>query len=106
MAIRWGKWKLWKVNRTDKTFDDLTNAGRRLPQIDYVGDSPTGQLTVLYDLSADISERENLASKHPEVVERLESELQAWNAQLAEPLWPSNRSTLSELHGQMVQLFF
>ena len=106
MAIRWGKWKLWKVNRTDKTFDDLTNAGRRLPQIDHAGDSPTGQLTVLYDLSADISEQENLAGKYPEVVERLESELKVWNTQLAEPLWPSNRSTLSELHGQMVQLFF
>ena len=106
MAIRWGKWKLWKVNRTDKTFDDLTNGGRRLPQIDYAGDSPTGQITVLYDLSVDIGEQENLAGKYPEVVERLESELQTWNVQLAEPLWPSDRSTLSELHGQMVQLFF
>ena len=106
MAVRWGNWKLWKVNKTDKTVDDLVIAGRRLPQVDYAGDSPMGQMTVLYDLSADVAEQENLADRHPEVVERLESELEEWNAQLAEPMWPSNRSTLYDLHGQMIQLFF
>ena len=65
-----------------------------------------GQVTVLYDLSADISEQENMAGQHPDVVRRLESELAAWNSQLAEPMWPSDRSTLHELHGQMIQLFF
>ena len=106
LAVRWGKWKLWKVNRSDKTFDDLTVGGRRLPQVDYPGDSPSGQMTVLYDLSNDVGEQENLADKHPEIVERLESALDTWNEELAEPMWPSNRSTLYELHGQMVQLFF
>lgn len=106
MAVRWGNWKLWKVNKSEKAFDDMTVGGRRLPQVDYAGDSPMGQLTVLYDLSADISEQKNVADQHPEVVRRLESELEAWNAQLAEPMWPSNRSTLYELHGQMIQLFF
>lgn len=106
IAVRWGNWKLWKVNKSDQTFDDLTIGGRRLPQVDYAGDSPLGQATVLYDLTADVGELENVADEHPEVVERLESELDTWNAQLAEPLWPSNRSTLYELHGQMVQLFF
>ena len=106
MAVRWGNWKLWKVNTTDNTLDDLSLGGRRLPQVDYPGDSPMGQLTVLYDLSADVGEQQNIAGEHPEVVERLESELEAWNEQLAEPLWPSNRSTLYELHGQMIQLFF
>lgn len=65
-----------------------------------------GQETVLYDLSMDIGERENLSEEHPEIVERLESKLEAWNAELAEPMWPSNRSTLHDLDGQMVQLFF
>lgn len=106
MAVRWGDWKLWKVNRSAQTFDDLTLGGRRLPQVPYPGDSPMGQVTVLYDLSADISEQENVAGRHPDVVRRLESELAAWNSQLAEPMWPSDRSTLHELHGQMVQLFF
>ncbi len=106
MAVRWGNWKLWKVNRSNKTFDDFTLGGRRLPQIDHPGDSPLGQMTVLYDLSEDVAEQKNIADEHPEVVQRLEGELEAWNAQLAEPMWPSNRSTLYELHGQMVQLFF
>ncbi len=106
VAVRWGHWKLWKVNRSDRTFDDLTLGGRRLPQVDYPGDSPTGQLTVLYDLSKDIGEHKDVADDHPEIVERLEAELETWNSQLVEPLWPSNRSTLHELDGQMVQLFF
>lgn len=106
MAVRSGNWKLWKVNKSDKTLDDLTLGGRRLPQVDYAGDSPLGQVTVLYDLSADVGEQRNLAAEHPDIVKRLEAELEAWNGDLAEPMWPSNRSTLYDLHGQMVQLFF
>lgn len=106
MAVRWGRWKMWKVNKSAQTQQDFTVSGQRLPEVDYPGDSPLGQMTVLYDLSADISEQRNLADEHPEIVERLEAELATWNAQLAEPLWPSDRSTLYELHGQMVQLFF
>ena len=106
MAVRWGQWKLWKVNESAQTFDDLTLGGRRLPQVDYPGTSPLGQMTVLYDLSQDIGEQRNLAGEHPDIVERLEAELASWNAELAEPMWPSNRSTLADLHGQIVQLFF
>ncbi len=106
MAVRWGKWKMWKVNKTDLGFDALTLSGRRTAEVDFPGDSPLGQMTVLYDLSADVTEQTNVAEQHPEIVERLEAELTAWNALLAEPIWPSRRSTLYELHGQMVQLFF
>lgn len=105
-AVRWGKWKMWQVNRSDRTYEDLTVGGRRLPQVDYPGTSPLGQVTVLYDLSADVGEHSNLAEQHPDVVERLQEALESWNSELAEPMWPSNRSTLYELHGQMVQLFF
>ena len=97
---------MWKVNNTDKTFDDMTVSGRRLPEEDFPGDSPMGQTTVLYDLSVDIGEQRNVAEEHPEIVQRLEAELKAWNAELAEPIWKSQRSTLADLHGQMVQLFF
>jgi arylsulfatase A-like enzyme len=106
MAVRWGKWKMWKVNKSDQTFDDFSVGGRRLAQVDYAGDSPLGQMTVLYDLSTDLSEQTNVADQHPEIVARLEEELQRWNAQLVDPLWPCDRSTLYKLHGQMVQLFF
>ncbi len=106
LAVRWENWKLWKVNKSDKTYADFTIGGRRLPQTDYAGDSPLGQMTVLYDLSADVGEQKNVAEERPEIVEHLESALETWNRELAEPMWPSDRSTLYELHGQMVQLFF
>ena len=106
IAVRWGKWKMWKVNKTDLTEQDLTIGGRRLPEVEHPGDSPLGQLTVLYDLSEDVGESQNLAAQHPEIVERLETELERWNAELAEPMWPSNRSTIYDLHGQMIQVFF
>ena len=104
--MRWGKWKMWKVNKTDLTEQDLTIGGRRLPEVEHPGDSPLGQLTVLYDLSEDVGESQNLAAQHPEIVERLETELERWNAELAEPMWLSNRSTIYDLHGQMIQVFF
>jgi arylsulfatase A-like enzyme len=105
-AIRWGKWKMWKVNNTDLAFGDPPPPSRLLPEVDYPIASPHGQTTVLYDLSADVSEQQNLADQHPEIVERLESELEAWASELAEPMWTSRRSTLDDLHGQTVQLFF
>ncbi len=103
MAVRWGKWKMWKVKKTDLS-EPL--GGKMLPQVEFGLDTPMGQLTVLYDLSADISEQRNVADENPQVVERLESELKTWNAELSQPLWPSNRSILHDLDGQMVQLFF
>ena len=106
LAVRWGNWKMWKVNKSDLGLDALTRSGSMLPEEEHAGDSPMGQMTVLYDLSIDISERTNLAAERPQIVERLDTELQAWSSELAAPMWPSNRSTLHELHGQMVQLFF
>ena len=81
-------------------------SSQRLPFQDWPDDSPHGQVTVLYDLSADIGEEKNLAAEHPEVVERLEAELAKWTAGLVDPLWPCKRSTLYTLEGETVQLFF
>ncbi len=106
MAVRWGNWKMWKVDKSNQTYDDLVLGGRRLPQVPYSTDSPNGQITVLYDLSQDIGERSDVSADNPEVVQRLEQELEAWNAELIEPIWPSTRSTLWNLNGQMVQLYF
>ena len=56
--------------------------------------------------------RQILASKptsrlrHPQVVQELESDLAAWNAEMGEPSWPAFRSTLDEIDGEMVHLFF
>lgn len=104
MAVRWGQWKMWKVDKSAQEPGD--RLGALLPEVDYPPVSPNGQLTVLYDLSADIGEQENLAAAHPEIVERLEAELESWNAELAEPLWTSRRSTLDKIHGEAIQLYF
>ena len=107
VAVRKGHWKLWKVNKTDLDLSALTDvAARRLPMQAWPQDSPHGQMTLLYDLAADLSEKTNVAETHPEVVAELEAALEAWNASLGEPTWPAFRSTLDEIDGQMVHLFF
>ena len=106
-AVRWGDWKLWRVDLSGLALEEAMDAGGRLlPLVPYPPVSEFGQKTVLYDLAADIGERENVADRHPEVVERLQAELAGWEAGLAEPLWPSHRSTLDTLEGQTIQLYF
>jgi arylsulfatase A-like enzyme len=109
IAIRWGKWKMWKANNSDLEIPPGPREQARQPlplQEWQPHSSPLGQTTVLYDLSTDIGEGINVADQYPEIVERLENELEAWTATLAEPLWVNRRSTLHLLHGQTVQLFF
>ena len=107
VAVRWGDWKLWRVDRSGRDLDEVTGApARLLPLVNYPPVSESGQITLLYDLAADIGERENLAELHPEVVTRMEAELAAWSSGLAEPMWPSTRSTLDTLDGQTIQLYF
>ena len=77
-----------------------------VPQVNYPGDSPLGQMDELYDPSSDIGERENPADEHSEVVEQLGSELANWNRQRGALIWPSSRSTLYVLHGQILQQLF
>ncbi len=107
IAVRAGKWKLWKINKTDMTFADMTDkTAGRLPFKDWPDDSPHGQLTVLYDLSADIGEQTNVADENPEVVAELSKVVEEWDAGLADPRWPAKRSMLHEMHGEMLQMFF
>jgi arylsulfatase A-like enzyme len=44
-----------------------------------------GEREYLFDLDADLQEKHNLATEHPEIVERLRARLQAWCAQLQPP---------------------
>ena len=105
MSVRSGKWKLWRVDKSNLG-EEAMGPGRLLPEVDDPPESSNGQMTVLYDLSVDIGEQTNVAAEHPEVVERLEGALDAWNAELAESMLFSRRSTLDMIHGQMVQLYF
>jgi arylsulfatase A-like enzyme len=48
-----------------------------------------GAPPLLFDLDADVSERTDVADRHPDVVKRLDADLEAWKAGLVEPLWPA-----------------
>lgn len=45
----------------------------------------------LYDLSTDISEKNNLAEAHPEIVARLKTSWEKWNQSNIEPLWKGSK---------------
>jgi arylsulfatase A-like enzyme len=70
MALRQGD---WKIVRYDTAAEGGT-AGEISP-------------LKLYHLADDTGEARDLASEHPEKVQKLETLWQAWNAQLARPLW-------------------
>lgn len=65
-AVRAGQWKL--IQR---------NAGPRQGACE------------LYDLDSDLGEKQDRIAEHPEVAERLQSLLKAWQADNAQPLWRS-----------------
>ena len=65
-------------------------------------------MTMLYDLDANPEETVNLASRHPDVVERLSAQHAAWVDTLpTDPaILPALGSTLAEVDGEVVQLIY
>ena len=107
VVIRDHRWKLIRFNRTDFRPADLREDGRMAPPAGgWPTDSPRGQLTLLYDLEGDVGEAKNLAKENPKVVERLEAALDTWRKDLVDPIQGAIRSTLAEIDGEWVQLFF
>jgi len=108
-AIRGARWKMIKYNKTDYRPEDLSLSGSRIapPDEGWPTDSPLGQVTLLYDINADPGETTNLAKDNPDVVELLSAEYEAWARTLqAEPILSPMRSTIANMHGEWVQLFF
>ena len=66
-AVREGKWKLLVTRKSPN------------PRLQ-IQDTPKG--TFLFDLSTDPGETTNLVKKHPEIVRRLTTNLQTWQAEL------------------------
>lgn len=108
IAIRDDRWKLIKYNKSPLTRADLRADGRlQPPKGGWPTTSPYGQITLLYDLHSDPGETKNLAEKYPDIVSRLQAEHARWAENLLEkPILPAERSTLTEMHGETVQLFF
>ena len=61
-AMREGKWKLVTKTLSNKFFDTLT--------------------WDLYDLSVDMTETQNVANQHPELVDRLDGLWRKWQAEV------------------------
>jgi len=79
LAVRQGKWKLVKLGR--------------------------GNHVLLYDVSVDIAEKNDLSAQFPGKVKEMSALLSAWNSQLAEPLWPPRQVIPYEQDGLKFDLF-
>lgn len=75
VAIRAGDWKLVKAVERD--------GGQAVIR----GGPSTIEGAKLFNLKDDISEKTDLAAKHPEKVKELAEKWNKWNAQLVEPTW-------------------
>jgi arylsulfatase A-like enzyme len=89
MAVRRGDWKLVRYDQAADRSDTRSVASK-------VKVTPLR----LYDLAKDPGERHDLAAEHSGKLEELRSAWQAWDAQLARPLWvPESAPTASEAPG-------
>ncbi len=89
MALRRGDWKLVRYDQAADRSDTRSVASE-------VKVTPLR----LYDLAKDPGERHDLAAEHREKLEELRSAWQAWDGQLARPLWgPGSAPTASKAPG-------
>ena len=65
----------WRIDRSNRKQRAI-----REGQWKYLNDGNT--MDLLFDLAADIGERTNLNSRHPEITERLKKKLAAWEAEM------------------------
>jgi hypothetical protein len=69
-AIRDGAWKMWEVNRADPS--EAASVGAEItPDGTHATSSPLGQYVMLYDLAADMGEKNNLSARKADVVAAL-----------------------------------
>ena len=83
-AIRRGDWKLVQY---DTNADESTPETRAAS----IGARPIISPTKLYNVVEDPGESKDLAAANPDKVKELDDAWQAWNAELAEPLWGQSR---------------
>ena len=106
-AVRRGDWKLWQVNRaSEERLAQITRTGDLLRDFEAPRDSPLGRVLRLHDLGDDLGELHTVADQEAEVLEELQRALDAWESELAEPRWWSNRGTAAVVDGDGIQLIF
>ncbi len=106
-AVRDGNLKLWQVNRAiEKALEALPSRDALLRNWRMPEGSPLGQLTLLYDVGADVGESKNLAAERPELVGRLVEELDAWESGLVPASVQGTRATLARVDGVPVEIVF
>lgn len=103
-AIRDGDWKLWLADKADPTAKvseavDPTEDGKAATA------SPFGQHVMLFDLSKDLGERDNLAARRGEVVDGLKAKLRAWDKANVPPQWTSMRQSVRREDGQLLKIY-
>jgi arylsulfatase A-like enzyme len=59
---------------------------------------------MLFDLTNDPREKNDLAAAHPEIVERLKIAWRAWSGTLAAPRWPTDREFNVTINGRRVKI--
>jgi len=104
-AVREGRWKLMVVNKAATASEGEDVVGQPVEDGVPARVSPLGQWVMLFDLEADPGEKVDLASRHPEVVARLQRRWAEWNRANAEPIMTSRRQFNFEVNGRRVELF-
>ena len=106
-AVRRGDWKLWQVNRaSEEQVASLPLLGALFPDWEAPHGSPLGQLNRLHDLENDLGERIPVADDEQAVLEELRRALDAWESELVEPRWWSNRGTAGMVDDEAIELIF
>jgi arylsulfatase A-like enzyme len=106
LTVRHGRWKLIVVNKAAAPVGAGDELGRSLRADGLPAEvSPLGQWVLLYDLEKDPGEKNDVAARHPEVVQDLRRRWAAWNEGNVAPQWTSRRSLTAEIDGARFELF-
>jgi arylsulfatase A-like enzyme len=109
VAIRDGRWKLIRYQRTDLRPGDIIDGGDdsvQAPPGGWSMDAPLGLITLLYDLRNDPGETTNVAAANPDEAARLDARLDAWRQGLVPPVQLPIRSFVAEIDGEWVQFLY
>jgi len=104
-AVRQGPWKFIIANIARPREPQEGRASRWVPDGIQATISPLGQHPMLYDLSADLGESNNLAASKPELVEEIKARIKTWDKGMSPPQWTSQRQSVWQHDGKSLEVF-